>query len=112
MSMLSELYVNTLPPDQPPYQVDDRLYRRFDQRNNLTVGRPSWDPTVQKYSRQAPATRAALIQSGRPGYHVELVGGQVAPIHRTLERIPRSRDGNGQKIGPFLWRRPGRYHAP
>ena len=40
-TLLSKFYVKTLPDDQPPYQVDDGVYRRFDQRNNLTVGRPN-----------------------------------------------------------------------
>ena len=65
---LSKLYVETLPPDQPPYQVDDETYKRFDQRNNLTVGRPNWDESVQTFSRKAGATRVAHIKSGRPGY--------------------------------------------
>lgn len=68
MSRLSRLTIKTLPPDQPPYQVDEQVYKRFDQRNNLTVGRPNWDAGVQKFSRQAGATRAARIQSGQPGY--------------------------------------------
>jgi hypothetical protein len=68
---LSKLYVETLLPDQPPYQVDDQTYKRFDQRNNLTVGRPNWDESVQTFSRKAGATRVAHIKSGRPGYDLK-----------------------------------------
>ncbi len=70
-TLLSKLYIKTLPDDHPPYQVDDGVYRRFDQRNNLTVGRPNWDETVSKFARQAPATRANHIRSGRPGYSLQ-----------------------------------------
>jgi reductive dehalogenase len=68
---LSKLYVRSLPPDQPPYQVDDRTYKRFDQRNNLTVGRPNWDESVQSFTRKTVGTRVKKIHSGRPGYDLE-----------------------------------------
>ena len=67
-TLLSKLSIKTFPPDQPPYEVDNGLYQRFDQRYNLTVGRPNWDESVQRFSRQAPATRVSHIRSGRPGY--------------------------------------------
>jgi reductive dehalogenase len=80
---LSKLYVKNLAPDQPPYQVDDQVYRRFDQRNNLTVGRPNWDEDVQKFSRRTWETRVNHIQSGESGYDVKdyslfLAGGVTA----------------------------------
>ena len=68
---LSKLYVRSLPPDQPPYQVDDQIYKRFDQRNNLTVGRPNWDESVQSFTRKTVGTRVKKIHSGRPGYDLE-----------------------------------------
>ena len=69
--LISRLYLKELPADHPPYQVDDGVYQRFDQRNNLTVGRPNWDESVSQFSRQAPATRATHIRSGRPGYGLQ-----------------------------------------
>ena len=69
--LMSRLYTRDLPPDRPPYQVDGEVYRRFDQRNNLTVGRPNWDESVSKFSRQAPATRVTHIRSGRSGYGLQ-----------------------------------------
>ena len=69
--LISRLYLKALPSDRPPYRVDDQAYKRFDQRNNLTVGRPNWDESVIQFSRQAPATRATHIRSGRPGYGLQ-----------------------------------------
>ena len=70
-SILTKLYVKTLPPDQPPYQVDDGVYQRFDQRNNLTVGRPNWDENIQVSTRRSVETRIKKIKQGRPGYQTE-----------------------------------------
>ncbi len=70
-NILSRLYVKKLPPEQPPYRVDGERYRRFDQRNNLTVGRPSWDEKVQLFTRKTVPTRVKKIKTGRPGYAVE-----------------------------------------
>lgn len=80
---LSKLYIKNLPPDQPPYQVDEQVFRRFDQRNNLTVGRPSWDEDLKTYTSKTVSTRVKRIQSGRPGYALEdyslfLAGGVTA----------------------------------
>jgi reductive dehalogenase len=68
---LSRLYQKQLLPEQPPYQVDDERYERFDQRNNLTVGRPNWDESVQLFARKMMGTRVKKIRSGKPGYSVE-----------------------------------------
>jgi reductive dehalogenase len=81
--LLSRLYIKTLSPDRPPYQVDDQTYERFDQRNNLTVGRPNWDESVQVFTRKSVETRVKKMQSGRPGYGSEdyslfLAGGVIA----------------------------------
>lgn len=68
---LAKLCVQTLSPDQPPYQVNEAIYQRFDQRNNLTVGRPGWDDEIKRFTRQAPATRTARIKARPPGYDVK-----------------------------------------
>jgi reductive dehalogenase len=70
-NVLSKLYVKSLPPDHTPYQVDETSYQRFDQRNNLTVGRPNWDECVQAFSRRSVETRVKKIKTGKPGYQVE-----------------------------------------
>jgi reductive dehalogenase len=70
-SGLTKLYMKALPPEQPPYQVDEDTYQRFDQRNNLTIGRPNWDETVQVFSRKSVDTRVKKIKGGQPGYQVE-----------------------------------------
>jgi epoxyqueuosine reductase len=66
--LLSRLSVSRLPPGTAPYEVDPAVYARFDQRNNMTVGRPNWDERVQAFMRRNPDTRARRIQAGRPGY--------------------------------------------
>ncbi|MCK4901027.1 MAG: reductive dehalogenase [Anaerolineales bacterium] len=70
-NIFTKLYVKTLPPDQPPYRVDEKIYHRFDQRNNLTVGRPNWDEGVQAFSRRSVETRVKKIKTGKPGYQIE-----------------------------------------
>lgn len=70
-SALSKLTIKRTPGGEAPYEVDDNVYRRFDQRFNLTVGRPNWDTTVQKFTRQTVPTRVGHIKSGLPGYHLE-----------------------------------------
>lgn len=69
--LLSRYTIKTLSPDQPPYMVDDEAYKPFDQRNNLTVGRPNWDESVQSFARRSVDTRVKRIRSERPGYGVE-----------------------------------------
>ena len=68
---LKKFYVKQLPPDQPPYTVDDAVYQRFDQRNNLTVGRPSWDETIKVHTSKTKQTRAKRILENKPGFAVE-----------------------------------------
>jgi reductive dehalogenase len=50
--------------------VNDDVYRRFDQRNNLTVGRPHWDEDVQRFTNEERRTTVRLrrIASGPPGH--------------------------------------------
>lgn len=67
---LSSLYIKTLPPDAPSYQID-QTYQRFDQRNNLTVGRPSWDDEIKPYLKKSVETRVKKINTGQPSYGVE-----------------------------------------
>lgn len=66
-----EFYVQRLPTDRPPYQVDTGRYSRFDQRNNMSIGRPNWDESVQKFWKRMPDVRAKNIQKAKPGYRVE-----------------------------------------
>lgn len=70
-SLLSKLYVKVLAPDRPPYRVSDQEYHRFDQRNNMTVGRPNWDESIKAFTGKTETTRVRRIQSGRPGYAVQ-----------------------------------------
>lgn len=69
-NILSRLYVKPLFPEEPPYEVD-RRYQRFDQRNNLTVGRPTWDEGVKTFTRKTIKTRIRKIRGHRPGYELE-----------------------------------------
>ncbi|GAG78154.1 unnamed protein product, partial [marine sediment metagenome] len=68
---ISKLYIKQLSADNPPYQVDKKIHRRFDQRNNLTVGRPSWDEKLQIFTRKAPQTRSKKIRGDRDSYRLE-----------------------------------------
>ena len=68
---LKKFYVKTLPPDQPTYKIDKDVYQRFDQRNNLTIGRPSWDEKMKAHTSKEKQTRAKRILEDKPGYHVE-----------------------------------------
>ncbi|MGE5261914.1 MAG: reductive dehalogenase [Acidobacteriota bacterium] len=74
MATRSPFWVKTLPADQPPYRIDPDTYRRFDQRNNLTVGRPNWDETIRAFTKKVGATRAQRIQSGQSGYGIRDYG--------------------------------------
>ncbi|NMC79978.1 MAG: reductive dehalogenase [Chloroflexi bacterium] len=64
---IRRLYVDTI-PDGTPYRVDENVYKRFDQRNNLTVGRPNWDPSIQNFTQRAKDTRIKHIRAHRSGY--------------------------------------------
>jgi reductive dehalogenase len=68
MTPLARFYVKRLPADRPPFQVDLGAYRRFDQRNNMTVGRPQWDQAVRTFNERAGETRVKRILSGQAGY--------------------------------------------
>lgn len=68
--LLPKLYLRNLPPDQPPYQVDKEVYQRFDQRNNLTVGRPNWDEEIMRFTRKTGQTKARRILENKPGFHL------------------------------------------
>jgi reductive dehalogenase len=63
--------------------VDPQVYGRFDQRNNLTVGRPNWDASIRSFTRQVGGTRLKRLSEGRAGYGVQdyalfLAAGAVA----------------------------------
>ena len=68
MSTLARFYVKRLPADQPPFQVDPQVYHRFDQRNNMTVGRSHWDEPIRALNGRARETRVNNILAGRAGY--------------------------------------------
>lgn len=71
MRSRTSFYVKKLLATRPPYQVDTQTYRRFDQRNNLTVGRPNWDEGIQTFTRKTDDIGAKRVLSGRPGYGVQ-----------------------------------------
>lgn len=71
MARLARLYVRRLPVDQPPYRLDPALYHRFDQRNNMTIGRPNWDAPIRALNRRAAETRIRRILSGDPGFAIQ-----------------------------------------
>ena len=58
--LLSKLYVKQLAADNPPYQINE-TYQRFDQRNNLTVGRPSWDEEFTPLLRKSVEVKVKKI---------------------------------------------------
>ncbi len=67
---LSRLYVKHLSSDDPPYQVNED-YQRFDQRNNLTVGRPSWDDEFTPLMRKSLEVKIKKIKEEKPGYQLK-----------------------------------------
>jgi reductive dehalogenase len=69
--LLSRFYVKKLSPENPPYQVDEEVYQRFDQRNNLTVGRSNWDEEIKSNRAKMGATRNKRIYKGKPGYSIK-----------------------------------------
>ena len=71
LNPLAKLYVKQLSPDHPPYEVDDDMYQRFDQRNNLTVGRPNWDESVHSFTKRVGEIRHKLIGKNREGYDIQ-----------------------------------------
>jgi reductive dehalogenase len=64
------LYVKNLSPDNPPYQINES-YQRFDQRNNLTVGRPSWDDEFTPLMRKSLEVKVKKIKEEKPGYQLK-----------------------------------------
>ena len=64
-SLLSRLYIKES-AGKPPYQIDG-TYRRFDQRNNLTVGRPGWDEEFKPLLRKSVEVRVKKIKADRAG---------------------------------------------
>jgi reductive dehalogenase len=67
---LSKLFIRSFSSGQLPYQLDDQVYQRYDQRNNLTVGRPSWDQKLRAFTNDTRRTAVRLkrIRSGQSGY--------------------------------------------
>lgn len=69
--LLEKMYVKELSLNHPPYRVDDEIYKRFDQRNNLTIGRPNWDEGVKAFTKKTVPTRVKKIAEGHPGFGVQ-----------------------------------------
>jgi reductive dehalogenase len=69
-NFFSKLYVKKLTAETPPYQVNE-TYKRFDQRNNLTVGRPSWDEEFTSLSHKSLDVKVKKIQSNKPNYQLK-----------------------------------------
>jgi reductive dehalogenase len=69
-NLLSRLYVKRLTADKPPYQINE-TYQRFDQRNNLTVGRPSWDEEFKPLLRKGMETRVKKIKADLSSYQLK-----------------------------------------
>lgn len=69
-NFLSRLYVKQLPPEKKPYQVNE-TYQRFDQRNNLTVGRPSWDEEFKPLLRKSVDVRVKKIMANKSDYQLK-----------------------------------------
>ena len=67
---LSRLYIKHLSPDNPPYQINED-YQRFDQRNNLTVGRPSWDEEFTPLIRKSLEVKVKKIKEEKTGYQLK-----------------------------------------
>ncbi len=69
-NFLSRLYVKQLTADNPPYQINE-TYQRFDQRNNLTVGRPSWDEDFKPLLRKSVEVRVKKIKTDKSSYQLK-----------------------------------------
>ncbi len=69
-NLLSGLYVKQLPPEDPPYRIDE-TYQRFDQRNNLTIGRPSWDEEFKPLLRKSVEVRVKKIKADVSNYQLK-----------------------------------------
>jgi len=111
MSSLQKLYVKELPPEEPPYEVDNEIYRRFDQKNNLTVGRPKWDEKVREFTSKTVETRVKKIKTGKTGYQAKdyslfLAGGvttfRLETAINNANRVFTSWSTLGNKLPPFV----------
>ena len=69
--LLEKMYVKEQSPNQPPYRVDEKIYKRFDQQNNLTIGRPNWDEGVKAFTKKTMPTRVKKIAEGHPGFGLQ-----------------------------------------
>lgn len=69
-NLLSGLYVKQLPPEDTPYRIDE-TYQRFDQRNNLTIGRPSWDEEFKPLLRKSVEVRVKKIKADVSNYQLK-----------------------------------------
>jgi len=68
--LLSKLCVKQLAADNPPYQTNE-TYQRIDQRNNLTIGRSSWDEEFTPLLRKSVEMKVEKIHSNKPNYELK-----------------------------------------
>jgi reductive dehalogenase len=61
-------YVKSIPEGETPYVVDDSIYKRFDQRTNLTVGRRNANEQIRTAVKGLLDVRAKRAQSGKSGF--------------------------------------------
>ena len=61
--------IRTVNQDDPPYEIDDSCYRRFDPRNSA-LGRAVWDHVVQRMLSQNRGNNEAAIKSSEAGFSV------------------------------------------
>ncbi len=72
--------------DSPAYKIRDD-YKRFNQKNNLTIGRPSWDPKIKKIIKPTVDNIKSLAEKDTPGYRLvdRALADGAGTIHRTFE---------------------------
>lgn len=61
-------YSKPIPYGEAPYLVDDSIYKRFDQRTNLTVGRRHANENIREAVKGILDVRAKRVLSGRSGF--------------------------------------------
>lgn len=59
--------VQTLKDGEPPYEVDDKIYKRFDQKNEV-FSRGQWDPIIQQAEAPYANKPAERIMANDKGF--------------------------------------------
>ena len=72
--------------DRPAYEIRDD-YKRFNQKNNLAIGRPSWGPKIKKIIKPSEDNIRSLAESDSPGYRLidRALADGAGTIQRTFE---------------------------